>query len=94
MERNCRVDEFKEELENQLLPMNTLSMSLYRAMGSWDRITVSAPLADTPGAMTDTPLIQTAAKSPAKITDVSLKQTPAIAELRTLCSVPRHNFIV
>ena len=33
-------------------------------------------------AITDTPLIRTAAKSPAKVTDVWLKQTPALTDSR------------
>ena len=33
-----------------------------------------------PTAVTDTPLIWSAAKSPAKVTDVWLKQTPAITD--------------
>ena len=43
--------------------------------------TVNSHLADT-SLLQDTPLIRTAAKSPAKVTDVWLKQTPAIMDSR------------
>ena len=52
----------------------------------WNQVratTVNSRLADT-SLYTDAPLILTAAKSPAKVTDIWLKQTPAITDLWTL----------
>ena len=46
-------------------------------------------------AITDTPLIWTAAESPpAKIIDIWLKQTPPITNLRTPFLVPKANWIL